>query len=275
MPPTPSGSRPSSTKPSSSSLSSIVSSLVRAQHGAAAPSRSDVPDDELDRHVAEMLLKEAKQKEGLWGERGTRAYFDPEKERRERVEDDRRRERSSRDAKGKGKEKERDLEEIFAEVEDEVRRTKRSRRSPSAPLPSGAPPPLPSEPLPSKMDKYFAPTYDPALDFTLEQVTDSSTGLIADGGLDAWSRMIDVVQARKEDKKDREAREKAERKAERARVRAERERKKKMRRGGSSSEGDEDDYVGPKVDAKTGLMDMSYARKGATREWDRGKEEPT
>ena len=49
---------------SSSSLSSIVASLTRAQFGVD----TKVNDDDLDKHVAELLLREA------------RAYYDPEKE---------------------------------------------------------------------------------------------------------------------------------------------------------------------------------------------------
>lgn len=47
------------------SLSSIVSQLVRSQYGTTA---AQVKDDELDKHVAEMLLKEAREKEKAWGE---------------------------------------------------------------------------------------------------------------------------------------------------------------------------------------------------------------
>ncbi|GAA5968390.1 hypothetical protein JCM11641_007618 [Rhodosporidiobolus odoratus] len=213
--------------------------------------------------------------------------------RRDRVEDrDRRsqsRERSREqehsaeqyakvDVKGKGKE--RSLDEILADVEDKLARDSRSgnrRALPSAPLPPSAPPPLPSDPLPSKMDKYFASSYDPRLDFTLADVTDSSTGLIANGGFDSWDRMLDTVKARKEDKEEREEREKAERKAERGRVRAEREKRKRRRRGEDSSGGSdsEAEAVGKTYDARTGLLDMKYVRNGGTREWDRGKEEPT
>ncbi len=45
---------------SSSSLSTVVSGLVRASVGASVP--SSVTDDELDKAVAELILKEAKQK---------------------------------------------------------------------------------------------------------------------------------------------------------------------------------------------------------------------
>ncbi|BGO94910.1 hypothetical protein NBRC10512v2_006704 [Rhodotorula toruloides] len=424
------------------SLTDIVSSLTRAQVGSAATS---VADDELDKRIAEMLLKEAKQKDKMWGERGTRAYYDPDKEktaairkpntrflsavirnvddhntalrradeaaarkreqeerqaveqwrrerrgergndgdrrrrhedeedrrrvrrrreelgldehesrsgsdagrrlderdeirerrdghrssrrhgrrsrspsprrdddrhsrrssdssRRQTAEDDgrnrrrdspRREERSDRrswtveveagpDSRDKGKGKERDLDEIFAEVDAEVERqrhahrSKRHRRSPSAPLPASPPPPVPTEPLPSKMDRYFSENYDPRLDYSLDDVTDRSTGLIAEGAFDTWDRMLDVVKARKEDKKEKELREKLERKAERDRIRKEREeRRKRKRRHGSGSDSSSEEEVGPRYDPKSGLMEMQYAKKGKTREWDLGKETPT
>lgn len=69
---------PKPPKPNHSSLSSIVSHLVRSSLGAAAPSADVVGDDKLDRHVAELLLKEAKEKEKAWGTKGTRAYMEDE-----------------------------------------------------------------------------------------------------------------------------------------------------------------------------------------------------
>ncbi|GAA6056892.1 hypothetical protein NBRC10513_006528 [Rhodotorula toruloides] len=303
MPPKAGPSRTSSSSgaPNYGSLTDIVSSLTRAQVGSAAAS---VADDELDKHIAEMLLKEAKQKDKMWGERGTRAYFDPDKEKTaairkpntrflsaviRNVDDHNTALRRADEAaapepelQDKGKGKERDLDEIFAEVDAEVERqkhshrSKRHRRSPSAPLPASPPPPVPSDPLPSKMDRYFSENYDPRLDYSLDDVTDRSTGLIAEGAFDTWDRMLDVVKARKEDKKEKELREKLERKAERDRIRKEREeRRKRKRRHGSDSDGSSEDEVGPRYDPKSELMDMQYAKKGKTREWDLGKETPT
>ncbi|KAI0030148.1 hypothetical protein K488DRAFT_72420 [Vararia minispora EC-137] len=58
----------------SSSLSSVVSTLVRAQMGSSVP--NTVADDDLDRHVAELILKEAKQKaEKYAGKDGIRAFL--------------------------------------------------------------------------------------------------------------------------------------------------------------------------------------------------------
>ncbi|KAF9535714.1 hypothetical protein CPB83DRAFT_842209 [Crepidotus variabilis] len=56
----------------SSSLSSVVSGLVRAQMGASVP--SSVTNDDLDRHVAELIVKEAKKKAELYMQKGVRAY---------------------------------------------------------------------------------------------------------------------------------------------------------------------------------------------------------
>lgn len=58
---------------SSSSLSSVVSSLLRAQLGTSMP--SSVTDEELDRHVAELIVKEAKQKADRYLQEGVRAYL--------------------------------------------------------------------------------------------------------------------------------------------------------------------------------------------------------
>lgn len=62
---------------SSSSLSSVVSNLVRAQLGTSLS--SEVPDDDLDKHVADLILREAKQKEEKYlGKEGVRAYYPEE-----------------------------------------------------------------------------------------------------------------------------------------------------------------------------------------------------
>ena len=58
---------------SKSSFSSVVSDLVRASMGSSIP--DTVPDDELDRQVAELILKEAKQKAERYLQDGVRAYL--------------------------------------------------------------------------------------------------------------------------------------------------------------------------------------------------------
>ncbi|KAI6120876.1 hypothetical protein EDD16DRAFT_1691988 [Pisolithus croceorrhizus] len=58
---------------SKSSLSSVVSNLVRASMGASVP--ASVQDEDLDRHVAELILKEAKQKAESYTRLGVQAYL--------------------------------------------------------------------------------------------------------------------------------------------------------------------------------------------------------
>ena len=55
------------------SLSSVVSGLVRAQMGTSVS--STVTDEDLDRHVAELILKEAKKKAEQYGQQGISAYL--------------------------------------------------------------------------------------------------------------------------------------------------------------------------------------------------------
>lgn len=58
---------------SKSSLSSVVSNLVRASMGASVS--NTVNDEDLDRHVAELILKEAKQNAERYGKDGIQAYL--------------------------------------------------------------------------------------------------------------------------------------------------------------------------------------------------------
>ena len=58
-----------------SSLSSVVSGLVRAQMGTSLP--ASVQEDEVDRYVQELILKEAKQKAERYGSLGIQAYLPP------------------------------------------------------------------------------------------------------------------------------------------------------------------------------------------------------
>ena len=58
---------------SKSTLSSVVSSLVRASVGSSVP--STVQDEDLDKHVADIILKEAKQKAENYNTLGIQAYL--------------------------------------------------------------------------------------------------------------------------------------------------------------------------------------------------------
>ncbi|KAI5481738.1 hypothetical protein MNV49_000015 [Pseudohyphozyma bogoriensis] len=332
--------------PNHGSLTDIVSHLVRSSMGS---STADVPDDQLDRHVAQLLLSEAKEKEKAWGARGSRAYYEEDEPGpvrkpnkrflsaiiknvdghnsallRAEQEAARKREREERDAADEWRRRDEDDEEGFRdtrqssqrdvetpaaspegsrwdseardkgkgklkELADEESRehssrassssrkedkdtSSRRRRSPSAPVPSVPPPPAPAGPPPSKMDKYFAESYDPRMDVSVDDLTTSS-GIIAEGAFDSWDTMLRVVKERKEEKKEREAREKEARHREREAIREERRRKKDRKRGIYSS-----DDEGPKPPSQTTasktLVDgYEYVKRGGTREWDSGKVE--
>lgn len=58
---------------SSSSLSNVVSTLVRAQMGSSVP--SSITDEDLDRHIGEIILREAKAKAERYKNEGIRAYL--------------------------------------------------------------------------------------------------------------------------------------------------------------------------------------------------------
>lgn len=59
---------------STSGLSSVVSKLTRASFGASVS--SDVKDSDLDRYVADLIMREAKSSEERYkGKEGIRAYL--------------------------------------------------------------------------------------------------------------------------------------------------------------------------------------------------------
>ena len=61
-----------------------------------------------------------------------------------------------------------------------------------------------ASPGPSKMDRYFAPDYDPRLDMNVDALTDPVTGFIAPGSFGEWSHMLELMRVRKDDKLARE-----------------------------------------------------------------------
>ncbi|SCV74450.1 BQ2448_8089 [Microbotryum intermedium] len=117
--------------------------------------------------------------------------------------------------------------------------------------------------VPSKMDKYFAPDYDPLFDVSIEKdLTDPTTRLVAPGPFDEWDTMLKNIKEKEERKKEEKRRGKEREKKERRRERRRRRGKGEGRRVGKRS------TLG---DAK-GLMEVEYTKMGGTREWDRGKE---
>ncbi|SCZ96755.1 BZ3500_MvSof-1268-A1-R1_Chr4-1g06688 [Microbotryum saponariae] len=131
--------------------------------------------------------------------------------------------------------------------------------------------------VPSKMDKYFAPDYDPLFDVSVENdLTDPTTRLIAPGAFDEWDTMLKTIKEKEERKRE----EKEGRRRRKERDKEGRRRERRRRRGESVSSSDEGaggEHEGRqgkkiKVGEGKGLMEVEYTRVGGTREWDRGKE---
>jgi len=91
----------------------------------------------------------------------------------------------------------------------------------------------------SKMDKYFDPAYDPALDYTPAL---DNNAVVQEGAFDSWNTMLQLIRVRKEDK---EAKKRGE----------------KEGLGVSSSS-----------KRPPGLTDIVYKKRGSVREWDLGKD---
>lgn len=63
---------PPSPSPATSALNSVINDLVRAAAGGNA---SNVADEDLDKYVAELILKEAEAKRKKYNDVGVRAYL--------------------------------------------------------------------------------------------------------------------------------------------------------------------------------------------------------
>jgi len=138
------------------------------------------------------------------------------------------------------------------------RHSKRSHRSRSPRRRSHSPRPSSStqssSALPSKMDKYFEESYDPRLDVEpLPLPTIPSTGLISDAEFEGWDAMLELIKLRRQDREDKKA-------LERVGITA-----KRSKSGAIVADR-------PDVDTGSSVMDIKYAKKGAVREWDMGKE---
>ncbi|CAO1622920.1 unnamed protein product [Sympodiomycopsis kandeliae] len=204
-------------KPPPSSLDSIVSSLVK--------STSHLNDEELDKYIADLILKEAQGSSDA-GASSSRA---PQPSRaastnkqflastirsvdghnrhviRAQLQEARRGQRERRNGQGSTQTSpnlDSPPRRNAMRGWDSPERSKQSTKSRSSfattqnvhstsartSQRSVSPPP----PMESKMDKYFASDYDPTLDIQPEHSTDATTGLIADGG---WDTMLDNIKA--------------------------------------------------------------------------------
>jgi hypothetical protein len=122
------------------------------------------------------------------------------------------------------------------------------------------------------MDRYFADSYDPKLDTTplSKKVKVPKDGLIPPEEFEGWETMLELIKVRREDK------------AERRRLEtiygSEGTQKKKRKKGEKVVE-----MAWQAVEKRRQalgeheptIMDIRYQRRGATREWDMGKEGPT
>lgn len=120
-----------------------------------------------------------------------------------------------------------------------------------------------SLPIPSKMDKYFASSYDPRLDVNLDDITDPTTGLIQGGNYDDWGAILAQMKAKREEKerqKERKLEEKlaaAQRKLKK-REKKERKREKSKKRRRNSDKSDDGEK---EIDTERHRQERSETKK--------------
>ncbi|KAI0319472.1 hypothetical protein OF83DRAFT_1162924 [Amylostereum chailletii] len=140
---------------------------------------------------------------------------------------------------------------------------------PLPPLPPRSPDAYSSPPrheLPSKMDRYFEPSYDPRLDVAPLVSTPHipATGLVEGAEFEGWDAMLELIRARREDKLEKK-------RLERLGLLPKDKDKKKDKDKGRGKEGS--GMVG--WSEGVSVMDIAYKKRGSVREWDLGKETPT
>ncbi|CAE6414387.1 unnamed protein product [Rhizoctonia solani] len=137
--------------------------------------------------------------------------------------------------------------------------SRRSTRSPSPPYIG----PSEDTTYSSKMDKYFAPSYDPRLD--VEQPTMNKSGLLEGPQWDGWEGMLELMRLRAQDKEEKKRREREDREKDKF------DRKRAKEKGVSNTTS----TTVLEPTGEIGLMDMKYKKRGAVKEWDLAKETPT
>lgn len=146
--------------------------------------------------------------------------------------------------------------------EDDRSRPHRLKSTPQSPSPTLSPGPYLPPTLPeSKMDRYFAESYDPRLDVTpLSIPTIPATGLINNAEFESWDRMLELVRLRREDREDRKLLEK---------LGLRKDKDKSGKKGSESvSKSSTSERWGR---GGEDIMEIEYKKRGATREWDMGK----
>ena len=151
----------------------------------------------------------------------------------------------------------------------------KSSPAPLSPIPHASPKRSPSPilddtsdtlsqgPISSKMDKYFAPNYDPRLDVAPLASSSSgltidvpATGLVDNSQFEGWDAMLELIRLRREDRMEKK-------RLERLGLLPEKAKEGRGKKGKG--------MVSASAEDGKGIMEIEYAKKGAVREWDMGK----
>ena len=138
-----------------------------------------------------------------------------------------------------------------------------SIQSPSPTL-EDSPRALSPAPISSKMDKYFAPNYDPRLDVAPLASSSSgltidvpATGLVDNAQFEGWDAMLELIRLRREDRTEKK-------RLERLGLLPDKTKEGRGKKGKG--------MVSASAEDGKGIMEIEYTKKGAVREWDMGKE---
>lgn len=114
------------------------------------------------------------------------------------------------------------------------------------------------------MDKYFTPSYDPRLDVAPLASSSSgltvhvpATGLVDNAQFEGWDAMLELIRLRREDRIEKK-------RLERLGLLPDKTKEGRGKKGKG--------MVSASAEDGKGIMEIEYAKKGAVREWDMGKE---
>ncbi|QRV94839.1 hypothetical protein RhiJN_22857 [Ceratobasidium sp. AG-Ba] len=253
------------------------------RHRSRSPRRSKSPrrkhkssrDDERHSDRKRRRERSPADEDDRSSKRHSRRDHSSRHSRSEREDRERRRERKDKETrherKDKGKGKERgDGDRTDDEGDDTPRLSESVRQTPpEADFPPRSPSPeypYPDEPpsYSSKMDKYFSEDYDPRLDVAQPAV--NKTGMLEGPQWDGWEGMLELIRVREMDKEEKKRRAKEDKDKSKFD-------KKRAKERGTTSILTTSSVSAPTSDL--GLMDITYKKRGATKEWDLCKETPT